>query len=55
LREQVENGRCDAESRDAQWRNKSQVAVEQMTALRDENEDLRFQVKKWKKFQGGDI
>jgi hypothetical protein len=41
----VENGRVDAESRDVQWRTKSQLAVEQMTALRDENEDLRFQVK----------
>ncbi|EFX66423.1 hypothetical protein DAPPUDRAFT_116424 [Daphnia pulex] len=48
LREQVENGRCDAESRDAQWRTKSQVAVEQMTALRDENEDLRFQLEEQK-------
>jgi hypothetical protein len=55
LREQVENGRCDAESRDAQWRNKSQVAVEQMTALRDENEDLRFQVKKNGRNSWGDI
>lgn len=40
----MESGRCDVESRDVQWRTKSQLAVEQMTALRDENEDLRFQV-----------
>jgi hypothetical protein len=56
LLEQVENVRCDAESRDAQWRTKSQVAVEQtVTALRDENEDLRFQVKNGRNSGGGDI
>ncbi|XP_057380498.1 uncharacterized protein LOC130702900 [Daphnia carinata] len=48
LREQVESGRCDVESRDVQWRTKNQLAVEQMTALRDENEDLRFQLEEQK-------
>ena len=41
----MEAGRSDVASRDAQWRSNSQLAGEQMTALRDENEDLRFQVK----------
>lgn len=40
----MEAGRTDVASRDAQWRTNSQLAVEQMTQLKDENEDLRFQV-----------
>jgi len=48
LREQVERSRADVTSRDHQWRNSSNQSAEQMTALREDNEDLRFQLEEQK-------
>lgn len=44
LKEDAAAKREDAAAREAQWRAGSQASGEQMTVLRDENEDLRFQV-----------
>ena len=44
LAAQVEATRSESARIDAQWQTSSQSVAEQVTALRDENDDLRFQV-----------
>ena len=46
LKDEVETIRSDAAARDARWRSSSHKTLQQVTALRDENDDLRFQVYK---------
>lgn len=45
LKAQVEASRSESARIDAQWQTSSQSVAEQVTALRDENDDLRFQVR----------
>ena len=44
LREEVDRNRAEVAQRDGQWRSSSRQLNEQLTALREDNEDLRFQV-----------
>ena len=44
LKEEAETYRADSAARDARWRASSRKSLQQVTALRDENDDLRFQV-----------
>ena len=44
LKEEAETYRADSAARDARWRASSRKSLQQVTALRDENDDLRVQV-----------
>ena len=44
LREEADRNRAEVAERDERWRCSSRQLSEQLAALRDDNEDLRFQV-----------
>ena len=44
LRQRLEGTQTEVTSRQSQWRAQSQQVHEQMAVLKEENEDLRFQV-----------